>query len=150
LSEDPLGFGSDVNFYPYVDNDPVVLIDPFGLYTCVGMAVCNFTPDMNIALLRFEKCLGHDIKITCGNDRHKVDDPHTKGLAVDIGIGSNPWLVRDDVEKCFYAAFPNTAYGQQEWNDEPSIPGKFHYHLQYVPNPLLQTGFSKGIHQQGH
>jgi hypothetical protein len=60
------------------------------------------------------------------------------------------WLVRDDVEKCFYTAFSNTAYGQQEYNDDLAVLGKFHYHLQYVPNPLRQTGFSSGIHQQGH
>lgn len=124
-------FYSDINFYPYVDNDPTVLIDPYGLYTCVGKAVCNFTPDMNKALDAFEKCLGRDFKITCGNNGHPATDPHMKGLAVDIGHGINPWLSRDQVVKCFYDAFPNTAYGQQEYNKGDS--GEYHYHIQYTP-----------------
>jgi len=33
ISEDPLGFdGGDVNLYVYVGNNPVLLIDPLGLY----------------------------------------------------------------------------------------------------------------------
>jgi RHS repeat-associated protein len=33
LSEDPVGFkAGDVNFYRYVGNQPVVFVDPFGLY----------------------------------------------------------------------------------------------------------------------
>ena len=31
ISEDPLGFEADVNFYAYAQNDPVLLRDPFGL-----------------------------------------------------------------------------------------------------------------------
>lgn len=32
ISEDPVRFSSgDVNFYAYVFNNPVVLVDPFGL-----------------------------------------------------------------------------------------------------------------------
>lgn len=30
LSEDPIAFGGGINFYAYVGNDPVALIDPFG------------------------------------------------------------------------------------------------------------------------
>jgi uncharacterized protein RhaS with RHS repeats len=33
LSEDPTGFHGGVNFYSYVLNDPVGLVDPFGLNT---------------------------------------------------------------------------------------------------------------------
>ena len=44
-----------------------------------------------------------------GPPGHPATDPHMKGLAVDIGHGSNPWLSRDQVVKCFYNAFPNTA-----------------------------------------
>jgi RHS repeat-associated protein len=31
LSEDPLAFGGGTNFYAYVTNDPVDIVDPFGL-----------------------------------------------------------------------------------------------------------------------
>jgi RHS repeat-associated protein len=39
ISEDPIGFGGGVNFYGYVENSPVDLIDPSGLHTpraCYG------------------------------------------------------------------------------------------------------------------
>lgn len=144
-------FYSDVNFYRYVDNDPTVLIDPYGLYTCVGDAVCNFTPDLNNALNEFEKCLGpeHPLKVTCGNNGHPPTDPHMKGMAVDIGHGSNPWLTRDQVMKCFKEAFPSTSYGQQEYNDDTQDPNKYHFHLQYTPNKAGQGGFSPVIHPHG-
>jgi RHS repeat-associated protein len=35
LSEDPLGFGGEMNFYRYVENNPVLLIDPFGLSSVI-------------------------------------------------------------------------------------------------------------------
>jgi RHS repeat-associated protein len=149
-SEDPFRFYSDVNFYSYVDNDPTVLIDPYGLYTCVGSAVCNFTPEMGKALDDFEKCLGHNggFKITCGNDSHGPNDPHSKGLAVDIGHGTNPWLSRDQVVKCFYSAFPSDAWGEQEYNQGNS--GEYQYHLQYTPGRNGSTGFGIGIRPHGH
>ena len=161
LSEDPLRWVSDNNFYSYVDNDPTVLTDPFGLWTCVGAkTVCDFTPEMNEALDKLEKCLGRPFKITCGRDSHKASDPHMKGLAVDIGHGTNPWLTRDQVEKCFNEAFPDTSYGQQEYNEDKYPYGQkeynwgtsneFHYHLQYVPTPAGISGFSFGIHAHGH
>src|SRR5439155_1589327 len=31
ISEDPVGFDAGMNFYAYVQNKPVLLIDPFGL-----------------------------------------------------------------------------------------------------------------------
>lgn len=31
LSEDPLEFGGEINFYRYVENNPALLIDPYGL-----------------------------------------------------------------------------------------------------------------------
>ena len=148
LSEDPWRFYSDVNFYLYVENDPTTLIDPSGFYSCVQGAVCNFTPDMDKALKKFEKCLGHDIKITCGRNSHKPTDPHMKGLAVDIGHGTNPWLSRDAVIKCFDQAFPSNSYGEQEYNNGDS--GQYQYHLQYTPGLGGKTGFSGYIHPHGH
>jgi uncharacterized protein RhaS with RHS repeats len=35
LSEDPLEFGGEINFYRYVENNPVLLIDPFGLSSLI-------------------------------------------------------------------------------------------------------------------
>jgi RHS repeat-associated protein len=39
LQEDPIGFDGGVNFYEYVGNSPVNLIDPFGLY---GTNSCGY------------------------------------------------------------------------------------------------------------
>ena len=35
ISEDPVGFDAGMNFYAYVQNNPVLLIDPFGLSSMV-------------------------------------------------------------------------------------------------------------------
>jgi RHS repeat-associated protein len=36
ISEDPIGFGSGTHFYKYARNNPVLLDDPFGLWTTTG------------------------------------------------------------------------------------------------------------------
>ena len=42
MSEDPIGFGSnDFNFYRYVGNDPVRLVDPEGLSKESGVGGCD-------------------------------------------------------------------------------------------------------------
>jgi RHS repeat-associated protein len=105
ISEDP-GRYTPVNFYSYVGGDPIFWNDPLGLYKCAQGAICTFIPDLNQALLNFEKCVGHEVTITCGNDSHKPTDPHMRGEAVDIGHNSNPWLTRDAAEDCFKKSFP--------------------------------------------
>ncbi len=66
VTEDPIGFGGGVNFYPYVQNNPVNEKDPFGLssdrdcsyykklcdeyggsyYCTIAPAICKYTPDI--------------------------------------------------------------------------------------------------------
>lgn len=43
LSEDPLGFKAGINFYRYVRNRPVNLIDPTGLYSLQGFSIQDAT-----------------------------------------------------------------------------------------------------------
>jgi uncharacterized protein RhaS with RHS repeats len=49
ISEDPIGFaGADVNLYAYVRNDPINLVDPFGLCGSFGFAQDNRIPPVNL------------------------------------------------------------------------------------------------------
>jgi len=41
ISPDPIGFGAGVNFYRYVENNPVLLTDPFGLCPPDGPDPCQ-------------------------------------------------------------------------------------------------------------
>jgi RHS repeat-associated protein len=77
ISEDP-GRYTPVNFYSYAGGDPIFWNDPLGLYKCAQGAICIFIPELNQALLNFEKCVGHEVTITCGNDSHKPTDPHMR------------------------------------------------------------------------
>ncbi len=48
ISEDPIGFnGGSINFFSYVNNDPVNETDPYGLWTCIG---CHEVPPPPILL----------------------------------------------------------------------------------------------------
>jgi RHS repeat-associated protein len=69
LTEDPLRY-DPTSFYSYVGGNPVIWADPLGLYQCAKGASCNFQPDLNDALLKFEKCTGNEITVTCGNNGH--------------------------------------------------------------------------------
>jgi len=146
LSEDPLKFGSGVNFYAYVGNSPINLLDPSGLqagwwngvvnwlfppdppppaphwpappaptlpFRCSFAGECDFAPDMSGALDCFRRCLGRQPAITCGRGRHPATDPHTRGLAVDIGTVANPWLTTDEARRCFGSCFSGSSYAQQ-------------------------------------
>jgi RHS repeat-associated protein len=129
--------------YSYVASNPVNLIDPLGLYHCVGGANCDFTPDMNTALQCFDTCTGRDNAITGGRSgRNTPNSSHSRGEACDIGRNSNPDLSRDDAERCTTQCFPN-GYGQEERNG-PNIPGT-HFHIQLNTVPGGQPGFGDGI-----
>jgi RHS repeat-associated protein len=51
VREDPIGFGSNINFYSYVRNSPISLIDPGGLGPVIGGPV---RPNQNTVV-----CNGH-------------------------------------------------------------------------------------------
>ena len=64
ISEDPIYFlGGDVNFYKYVGNNPVALIDPFGLRHYNVEDTQNL---INKARRQFDICLGLSSPVTCG------------------------------------------------------------------------------------
>jgi RHS repeat-associated protein len=128
--EDPVGFDGGTNFYDYVANNPIVLIDPWGLWICAGTANCNFSPELRNGLDRFEKCLGgkQPLIVTSGVRPPTPKHPngsHARGEACDIGRNTNPDLSPDNVKHCFLQSFPQ-GYCQEEGNEGPGT----HFHLQ--------------------
>ena len=117
-------------------------------FRCSFAGECDFAPDMSGALDCFRRCLGRQPAITCGRGRHPATDPHTRGLAVDIGTVANPWLTTDEARRCFGSCFAGNSYAQQEYNSGNS--GPIHYHIQYTPGVGGATGFSPIIHGNGH
>ncbi len=126
---DPEKKPGGLNFYAYVENNPLRRVDPWGLFHCVGGANCDFTPAINSALECFDECTGRDTAITGGRgNRNRSNSSHARGEACDIGRNSNPDLSRDNAEQCF-----SNGYGQEEGNG-PNIPGT-HFHFQLNPVP---------------
>jgi len=155
LTEDPLRY-EPTSFYSYVGNDPIFWMDPLGLYKCAPKASCDFIPELDAALKRFENCYNKPLTVTCGADSHPPADPHMWGNAVDIGGNSNPGLTRAIAEDCFKKSFPQKypngtgwgSYAQQEYNSGNA--GGWHFHFQYFPGRGGASGFSPGIHPHGH
>lgn len=147
-TEDPLLY-DPTNLYPYVEGNPVLWKDPRGLYKCARGANCDFIPELDEALKKFEKCYGHDLTVTCGADSHPPADPHMWGNSADIGQNTNPGLTRSIAEDCFKQSFPQGvmgSYAQQEYNSDNKGT---HFHFQYFPAPGDLSGFRPGIAPHG-
>jgi hypothetical protein len=118
MSEDPIDFDGGTNFYDYAANDPITLIDPWGLWHCAAGVNCNFTPDMKRALDCFDKCTGQDSTITSGRRPPSPKHPnssHSRGEACDLNRADNPSLPPDKAKRCFLQCFVK-GFGQQERN----------------------------------
>ena len=58
LSEDPIGFESDINFYRYVLNNPLTKYDPKGLDVVHGQFTIFWCPqNLNSCPITMSKCL---------------------------------------------------------------------------------------------
>ncbi len=162
-TEDPLRHDPE-DFYLYTENNPVLWVDPLGLWTCATYANCsNINPDLSAALDRLEQCYGKPLTVTCGSNGHQptVDDkgighgdPHFYGNAVDVGQNANPGLSISIFTKCFLQSFPQKnpngsgwgSYAQPEYNDKDHSNG-IHFHIQYFGGALGGSGVSPYTHE---
>jgi len=88
LSEDPIGFAGDHNFYAYADNDPVLYVDPLGLvqYNHGPPRTVPVGGDTAIALQCLENCL------KCATNRPALNLLVSVALRsrATLGIASTP------------------------------------------------------------
>src|SRR5580700_9689134 len=100
IAEDPIRFDGGVNFYAYVENDPVEYTDPFGLIHYKGVPPITVPVEGKTAaaLQCLEHCLqcktnnqALDLLVTGGAEKfgHTPHSYHYRGEAVDISF-SNP------------------------------------------------------------
>jgi len=155
ISEDPIDFDGGVDFYSYVDNNPVNWIDPYGLVKYPKRAGERPNPAAQAAAECFEECYNilepgrrpeevvrdmakRQLTVTGAKegDPHKPTSKHRTGEAVDFGLNANQCLRndRDTVDKCFTRCFPQTSYGQEETSPD-------HFHFQTAPG----MGGAKGM-----
>jgi len=118
ISEDRIGFaGDDVNLYGYVFNDPINLIDAFGLRV---LNPNNFPiqADVQEALEKFNKIIGDDKDIVItGGDRPEDPGQHGKKKAADIKVPG-----QSNLETANQAA-DSGLFGGVGWYEEGYYPG---------------------------
>jgi len=130
LSEDPARFDGGIDFYAYVSNSPVNLIDPFGLYLTHPKVPLPLPP----ALDKFMKCMDDCTKGTpplyvraTTNGEHN-DPGHKNGTTVDLRPNGTP---SDQVFCCAGRCGAPYALDERKIHT-PKGDGK-HYHIQLVP-----------------
>ena len=128
ISEDPIGFDGGVNFYSYVEGNPVSWIDPWGLHHYTPTAGERANEDVERWLACMDRCTNMDLAVTAGREGgHSTGSAHETGQACDLGKNSNPGLDPATAERCFNQCgteIGNSWYGQEEGN---------HYHYQSRP-----------------
>ena len=103
LSEDPIAFAGGINFYPYVTNDPLDIVDPFGLKgrrrpPLPPPPVPNPLPNaIGRDYNAYEECVEHNPWKECEFETPKVEPPpdgggETPGPA-DFGVSPDEGTV---------------------------------------------------------
>ncbi|MCI5138790.1 MAG: RHS repeat-associated core domain-containing protein, partial [Candidatus Electrothrix sp. AR1] len=140
INRDPIGEAGGINLYGFVGNDPVDLVDTWGLFYYnkpppATVPVAGKTLD---ALNCLEKCLqdetddtGLCLRISGGAEKtgHSKNSHHGKGTAIDVA-GTNHNSVNQSqvfkcAEKCSFKASIYEHYFSNPWRD--------HWHLQLEP-----------------
>jgi len=141
LSEDAEAYGGSIDFYAYVQNNPLNFSDPFGLYRTKSEV-----PPLNPRLDRFMKCMdsctGQDQVVTATTNGKHQDPGHAAGTTADI----RPLGSADTVFCCAGRC------GAPYLLDERKLRTKFgnaaHYHIQLAaphhPNPRAPNSIPSG------
>jgi hypothetical protein len=121
VSKDPAGFsGGDVNLYAYVGNNPIIWVDPEGLFH-YKPGVPAAGPQVETGLRCMDSCIGTDLGISGGGETsgHSAKSKHYSGQAADISFRMNPGLDTTKVMCCAKKCGFNFAQAEKD-----------HYHVQ--------------------
>jgi RHS repeat-associated protein len=84
VSEDPIRFAGGINFYSYVENEPVSLVDPYGNAPCCGPdGYRDATPaEAGKALKYAKRYQGHPYREDIPGSKWKLDCIHLVAMAI--------------------------------------------------------------------
>lgn len=126
-----MGLESGVNTYMYVDNDPLVYVDPFGLWKVKGPQVPDpnkIDPVLYVFMNCVQRCYGSawQLTVTATTNDHKTG-AHSRGRAVDFTLPDGA-LGANDAVCC--ALNCGARYVQDEYHyPSPNATGP-HIHAQ--------------------
>jgi hypothetical protein len=128
ISEDPAGFDGGIDFYAYVGNNPVNLIDPFGLYHTHPEVPLPLPPALDKLMKCIDDCTGTPQYVRATTNGKHSSPAHPAGQAVDLRPIGTP---SDKVFCC--AGKCGAPYALDERKIKTPKGSGLHYHIQLVP-----------------